>query len=159
MLIIGNDPGITGAMAALDHGGLRSVDDLPVMACGKGTGKRKQQLNPAALSALLLERANGLEKVLVVLERVASMPGQGVAGVFSLGDTFGCIRGVVAARGLPLEFVTPQAWKKHFRLTADKEQARAKAIELYPDAPLSRVKDHGRAEAILIARHGLGMFT
>ena len=35
----------------------------------------------------------------------------------------------------------------------DEEQARAKAIELYPQAPLSRVKDHGRAEAILIARH------
>lgn len=73
--------------------------------------------------------------MLVVLERVSSMPGQGVVGVFSLGDSFGCIRGVVAAKGLPLELVTAQAWKKRFGLTADKEQARAKAIQLYPDAP------------------------
>jgi len=156
MLIIGIDPGITGAIAALDHTGLLSVDDIPTMACGKGGRRRKHQVNAAGLSALLMERVDGRSnEVLVVLERVNSMPGQGVAGVFSLGDTFGSIRGVVAALGLPLELVTPQTWKKHFRLPSDKELARAKAIELYPGAPLGRVKDHGRAEAILIARHRL----
>jgi crossover junction endodeoxyribonuclease RuvC len=82
-----------------------------------------------------------------------------VAGVFSLGDTVGCIRGVVATKGYPLELITPQSWKKRFGLSADKEQAQAKAIELYPQPPLSRVKDHGRAEAILIARHGWEVFA
>jgi crossover junction endodeoxyribonuclease RuvC len=159
VLIVGIDPGITGAIATLDHTGLLAVDDMPTMACGKGAGKRKRQVNAAGLSALLKERVSGRsDEVLVVLERVASMPGQGVAGVFSLGDTFGCIRGVVAAEGYPLELVTPQAWKKRFGLNSDKEQARAKSIELYPSAPLSRVKDHGRVEAILIARYGWEVF-
>ena len=160
MLIIGIDPGITGAIAALDHNGLLSIDDIPTMACGKGAGKRKHQVNAAGLAALLRDRVNGrADEVLAVLERVANMPGQGVVGVFSLGDTFGCIRGVVAARGLPLELVTPQTWKKRFGLNSDKEQARAKAIELYPNAPLDRKKDHGRAESILIARYGLEVFA
>jgi hypothetical protein len=84
MLIVGIDPGITGAIATLDHTGLLSVDDIPVMACGKGAGKRKNQVNAAGLSALLKERVSGrADEVRVVLERVASMPGQGVAGVFT----------------------------------------------------------------------------
>ena len=66
---------------------------------------------------------------------------------------------MVGARGLPLELVTPQAWKKRFGLNSDKEQARSKAIELYPNASLDRKKDHGRTEAILIARFGLDVFA
>ena len=85
MLIIGIDPGITGAIAALDHNGLLSIDDIPTMASGKGAGKRKRQVNAAGLAALLRDRVNGrADEVLAVLERVASMPGQGVAGVSGL---------------------------------------------------------------------------
>lgn len=163
-LIVGIDPGLSGALALLGPSGLHALHDMPVMAKGKGAGRVKNEVNGAALSHLLREWVDGhADEVLVVVERVSSMPGQGVAGVFSLGDTIGCIRGVVAARGYPVQFVTPQAWKKHFGLTAGKdvdgkELARAKAIQLFPEADLARKKDHNRAEAILIARHGWEVF-
>ena len=154
-LVIGIDPGLSGALSMIGRDGLLAVADIPVMAKGKGAGKVKNEVNAAALNHLLREWANGsADDVMVVLERVASMPGQGVASMLSLGDTVGCIRGVVAARGYPVQWVTPQSWKKHYGLPADKELARARAIELYPEADLARKRDHGRAEAILIARYG-----
>jgi crossover junction endodeoxyribonuclease RuvC len=153
-LVIGIDPGISGALALHSTDGLMAVTDIPTVAKGKGAGRVKNEVNPAALVSLLREWATYRDEVLVVVERVSSMPGQGVASMMSLGDTVGCIRGVIAARGYAIEWVTPQRWKKHFGLPADKEFARAKAIQLYPEAKLDRKKDHNRAEAILIARYG-----
>lgn len=154
-LVVGIDPGLSGALALIGPAGLLAVADMPVVAKGKGAGRVKNEVNPAALAQLLREWVNGhADEVLVVVERVSAMPGQGVAGVFSLGDTLGAIRGVVAARGYPVAWVTPHAWKKHYGLPADKELARARAVQLYPEADLTRKKDHGRAESILIARYG-----
>lgn len=159
-LVVGIDPGLSGALALFNCAGLAAILDMPVMAKGKGSGKVKNEVNAAGLNALLKEWTNGhADDVLVVVERVSSMPGQGVASMMSLGDTVGCIRGVVAARGYPVHWVTPQTWKKYFGLVAGKdvdgkELARAKAIQAYPDADLARKKDHNRAEAILIARYG-----
>jgi len=156
-VVIGIDPGLTGAIAALDfRGTLLSVRDMPTMQVGAGSAKVKRCVNGAALSDILRDMSSGnSDDVLVVVERVSAMPGQGVAGVFSLGETAGCIRGVLAARRHAMEYVSPRTWKRHFGMTADKEQARAKAIWLYPSAPLSRVKDHNRAEAILLALWGI----
>jgi len=68
---------------------------------------------------------------------------------------YGAIQGVVQTLGNPLHFVTPQKWKKAAGLIgADKDYARTKALQLYPDADLARKKDIGRADAILIARYG-----
>jgi crossover junction endodeoxyribonuclease RuvC len=88
----------------------------------------------------------------VVLERVNAMPGQGSSSVFSLGDSFGCARSVVAACHLELTHVTPAQWKKHFKLTSDKELARALAVRMFPGAPLNLKKHADRAEALLLAR-------
>src|SRR3990167_7456535 len=152
-LVIGIDPGLTGALAAIDQNGLRALQDMPVMAKGSGAGKVRQEVNPAALSALLLEWTNGqADETMVVVEIVGAMPKQGVATMFSLGDTRGAIRGVVAARGYPMQWAAPGRWKRHFGIGSDKELARAKAIQLYPQADLARKRDHNRAEAILIAR-------
>jgi len=152
MKIAGIDPGITGAIAVIDdfNNGY-FVDDIPVMAKGKGSGKVKNQINPAALFEIL-EKYSPKH---IFLERISSMPGQGVASMFSMGDSFGCIRGVCACIDAQLHLITPQSWKKYYSLGKDKEVVRAKAIELFPLAALSRKKDHNRAEAVLIANYGL----
>jgi len=51
----------------------------------------------------------------------------------------------------PTHLVTPQIWKKSMGLTADKRTSLKMARELWPNAPLNRQKDNGRAEALLIA--------
>lgn len=154
-LVIGIDVGLSGALAAINADGLVGVSEMPTMAKGAGTGRVKREVNAAALAGILKGLCDGQrDEVLIVIERVASMPGQGVASMLSLGDSLGCVRGVVAALGLSLAWVTARQWKRHYGLGADKELARARAIELCPRVNLSRKKDHGLAEAILIARFG-----
>lgn len=165
MKVIGIDCGLSGAVAMLGEGGLERLEDLPIALKGKGGGSVKNEINPAELNSMLKAWVNGsADSVLVVVERVNAMPDQGVSSVFSLGDTQGCIRGVLAARGYPVEWISPQRWKRRFGLIATdkdvdkKELSRAKAIQLYPEADLARKKDHNRGDAILIARFGWEVF-
>lgn len=139
-LFIGIDPGRTGAIGAVDAGGgWQGVWDMPE--------------NAADLTDLLRERCelgNGLATA-VAVEYQQPMPKQGVVSVFSLGMQYGTILGVLAALRASYAVVRPSAWKKEMGLTSDKADSRALARQLWPEAPLGRVKDHGRAEALLIA--------
>ena len=95
------------------------------------------------------------DEVVVVVEQVNAMPGQGVTSMFNFGQTFGAIKGVCAALGLPIFFVRPSKWKKHFELiNSSKDSSRTKAIEMYPafSNQLAKKKDVNKSDAILIAR-------
>lgn len=86
-----------------------------------------------------------------VLERVASRPGQGVAGVFAFGRGMGVIEGVMQALEIPINYVSPQVWKKyHGLIKQPKSKSLEMARQLYPEAELHLKKHEGRAEAILI---------
>ncbi len=157
MIAIGIDPGLSGAVAVLKapDGFHRSteeavVHDMPTVIYGKTTKKRALDLN--ALARILLPYAD--LPCQVFLERVGAMPGQGVSSMFSLGMSYWGAAGVVAGIGLPLNLIQPQAWKSHFRLDAEKDLARGLASRMYPGVDLSKKKDHGKAEALLIARYG-----
>jgi crossover junction endodeoxyribonuclease RuvC len=86
-----------------------------------------------------------------VVERVSAMPKQGVSSSFRFGMGYGIIHGALAAKNVQIIEVAPGIWKKHFRLSADKEQARALAIKRFPNVKLHLKKDAGRAEALLMA--------
>jgi crossover junction endodeoxyribonuclease RuvC len=159
MHYIGIDPGLTGAIALLNETELIDVQDLPTMPVGQGTGRVKNQINAAGfakLACILVEKFEPPDfRVAMFIEKVGAMPDQGIAGAFSLGDTVGCLRGVCATLGMPIHWVTPQSWKKFYKLPSkEKDVARSVAINLYPKAPLNLNKHHNRAEAILIARYG-----
>jgi crossover junction endodeoxyribonuclease RuvC len=139
------DPGaISGAYALFFAGKAVKVGDLPVV---------NGQLDGAELGRMVA----GMELEAAVVERVGSMPKQGVASTFKFGMAVGIIHGVVLANEVPLHWVTPGTWKRHFRLTGtDKDAARALAIRLYPTVEgLSRKKDQGRADALLMGRYFL----
>ena len=125
---------------------------MPVMSEGK---KNKRQLNSALLVNLIKENIDNQEEVSVIVEQVNAMPGQGVTSMFNFGQTFGAIKGICAALGLPIFFVRPLKWKKHFELVnSSKDSSRTKAIEMYPllSSELSKKKDVNKSDAILIAR-------
>ena len=152
MIIIGIDPGISGALAILEGKRVMKIIDMPVMSEGK---KNKRQLNSAQLVKLLKDNISEKDEVSVVVEQVNAMPGQGVTSMFNFGQTFGAIKGVCAALGLPIFFVRPSKWKKHFELiNSSKDSSRTKAIEMYPSLSddLARKKDVNKSDAILIAR-------
>ena len=73
----------------------------------------------------------------------------------NFGQNFGAIKGVCAALELPIFFVRPSKWKKHFELiNSSKDSSRTKAIEMYPSISdqLAKKKDVNKSDAILIAR-------
>ena len=146
MIYLGVDPGLTGALAWL-CGGEITVADMPVVA---------GEVDVDAVARLLRNDPPGR----AVVERVHSMPGQGVASSFKFGMSYGAILAVVVVAQIETHLVTPNVWKKHYRLTADKEQARAMAIRLWPGCGLfSRKKDQGRAEAALLAKYCMEVIT
>ncbi len=153
MKIIGIDPGLNGAIAVLENNKVKEIFDVPVMPEGK---KNKRQLNSAQLVKMLKDISYNKEETVVVVENVSAMPGQGVTSMFNFGQTFGAIKGICAALGLPIFFVRPAKWKKHFDLiNSSKDASRTKVIEMYPSVSekLSRKKDVNKADAILIARY------
>jgi len=147
---VGIDPGLTGAVAVL-FGEKAEVYDIPTIK--KGDGAVKYEIDPAGLGRVLRFGIVNSEKVVAALERVNSMPGQASSSTFSLGDSFGVCRAVLSLTNLPLMYVTPMAWKKYFKLTKDKEEARALAIKRYPQVELHLKKHIDRAEALLIATY------
>ena len=152
MITIGIDPGISGAIVILKDKKVFKMFDMPVMAEGK---KNKRQINSAQLVNIIQESIEGYEEIAVVVEQVNAMPGQGVTSMFNFGQTFGAIKGVCAALNLPIFFVRPSKWKKHFELiNSSKDSSRTKAIEMYPQLSnqLAKKKDVNKSDAILIAR-------
>ena len=151
MIIIGVDPGISGAISIIENKKILEVYDTPTMIEGK---KNKRQINSAQVTNIIKERLNKEKKVVVVVEQVNAMPGQGVTSMFNFVQSFGVIKGICAALSLPIYFVRPTKWKKHFNLIkTNKDASRTKVIEAYPEisSKLHRKKDSNRADAILIA--------
>ncbi len=117
--------------------------------------KNKKQLNSALLAKLIKEKSSKSSESAVIVEQVNAMPGQGVTSMFNFGQTFGAIKGICATLELPIFFVRPSKWKKHFELiNSSKDASRTKAIEMYPHLAekLSKKKDVNKSDAILIAR-------
>ena len=166
MIIFGIDPGVSGAISALKGSKILAVYEMPTMIDGK---KNKRQVNGAEVANIFLNEINNLkwketgsiglkfeDKAKVVVEHVTAMPGQGVTSMFNFGQSFGVIKCICAALKLPIYFVRPVKWKKHFNLIkTNKDASRTKVIEVYPNisSKLSRKKDSNKADAILIARY------
>ena len=126
---------------------------MPSMSEGK---KNKRQVNGRQIFYEISKRIENysLNNVRVVVEQVSAMPGQGVTSMFNFGQSFGVIKGICAAMQLPIFFVRPAKWKKHFELiNSQKDASRTKAIEMFPkiSSILSKKKDSNKADAILIA--------
>ena len=153
MIIFGIDPGVSGAISILENKKVIEVFDMPTMIDGK---KNKKQVNGAQVTNIIKERLNKNQEIIVVVEHVNAMPGQGVTSMFNFGQSFGVIKGICSALSIPIYFVRPMKWKKYFNLIkTNKDASRTKVIEVYPEisSKLSRKKDSNKADAILIARY------
>jgi Holliday junction resolvasome RuvABC endonuclease subunit len=140
--IIGVDPGVGGGIALMVDGVIEGVIDMPV---------GDDEVSGVLLSAHI-ELA---EPNVVVIEKVHSMPKQGVASSFNFGKSYGTVIGLVSALRYPLVKMTPQEWKRANGLIGkDKDASRQLAMELWPQHAdhFKRRRDDGRAEAALIAR-------
>lgn len=149
-MIVGIDPGKTGAMVLLYPNYQAIVARVPLVKLPKET---------PAWSAWFTEWAEvvafGVD--MVVIEQVGARPTQGTVSMFNFGRTLGFAHAIAASSRAPIHFVTSAVWKgKLGLLKADKSASREKARTLLPSlAPeLTRVKDDGVAEAALLAYYG-----
>ena len=152
MIIIGIDPGVSGAICILTDGKITEIYEMPTMIDGK---KNKKQVNGAEVTNIINKELVNKKDVNVVIEHVSAMPGQGVTSMFNFGQSFGVLKGICAALKLPVHFIRPVKWKKHFNLiNTEKDASRTKVIEVFPyiSSKISKKKDANKADAILIAR-------
>ena len=152
MIIIGIDPGVSGAICILTDGKITEIYEMPTMIDGK---KNKKQVNGAEITNIINKEIVNEKDINVVIEHVSAMPGQGVTSMFNFGQSFGVLKGICAALKLPVHFIRPVKWKKHFNLiNTEKDASRTKVIEVFPyiSSKISKKKDANKADAILIAR-------
>ena len=151
MIIFGIDPGVNGAISILDNKKVLDFYEMPTMIDGK---KNKRQVNGAQVANIIKEKLSEKDEIVMVVEQVNAMPGQGVTSMFNFGQSFGVIKGICSAMQLSMHFVRPAKWKKYYSLIkCEKDASRAKAIEIFPyiSSKLSKKKDSNKADAILIA--------
>lgn len=141
-MYMGIDPGYSGAWGLIDHHG-------DYQSCGDMLHNEKHILTRAVIAEM--SQAIDRQDLEIVIESVHSMPGQGVSSSFKFGMAFGAAISMAERFNCPWHFVSPQMWKKDFGLTADKSESLDLARKIWPNAPLSRKKDNGRAEALLLA--------
>lgn len=150
LMVIGVDPGLSGAIAGVLDGDLKWVVDMPVAANEVAVPLLNELYDPDEYGPW-----HTTTESVVAVERVGSMPKQGVSSTFKFGKAYGTVLGYFGGRHRVIH-VTPQQWKKTFTLGGkDKEAGRLLALERWPHMAdrFGRKKDHGRAEAALIAVH------
>lgn len=146
-IFCGVDPGLDGAVAFI-AGSELIVHDMPTVRLG---GKNKRTIDHYALADIF----RGVPVVAGVKEKVSARPNEGVTSSFSFGRSAGVLEGIIAALQMPFEDVTPFKWQKAMRVPQGKDGSRARACQLFPQFShvFKRVKDHGRADATLIAAY------
>ncbi len=155
---VGVDPGLTGAIVTLEDGELQFFD-TPTF---KASGRSRIAADECArlLERIDLERGNN--PLVVAIEKAGSFSPagrkQGSVSMFGYGVGYGIWIGILEALKIPYTEVPPQTWKRLLMTGEPKEKdaSRAVARRLWPDQTeeaLSRKKDHGRAEAALIAEY------
>ena len=152
-MILGIDPGLDGALAWIeDDGALACVEDMPALELSRG-GKAKREVDKYALARMIDDHIPSV----VFIERVGSMPGQGVSSVFAFGRVTGMLIGICAATFAPIHELSPVAWRRAVGIArgAGKDASRDVAITRWPQETFfGRKRDHNRAEAALIALGG-----
>jgi len=141
-MYLGIDPGFSGAWGLIDHHG-------KYQSCGDMLNNGKHILSRAVHAEIV--QAIDRQDIEGVIESVHSMPAQGVASSFKFGVAFGMAIAIIERINCPWMLVTPQKWKKDMGLTSDKTQSLEMARRLWPNAPLARQMDNGRAESLLMA--------
>jgi crossover junction endodeoxyribonuclease RuvC len=154
MRVLGVDPGVSGGLAVVEitDGAapvLVECIDIPVV----GTGA-KERVDVAGVRNFIDRH----KPVRALIERAQAMPKQGSSSGFKYGRAVGAIEAAIVLSGIPVTIVEPSVWKRFWKLPGkDKESSRQQALQLFPaaHAALARKKDHGRAEASLIALFGV----
>lgn len=150
-LYLGVDPGLHGALAALDeHGHAIGAWVMPLVG---------REIDGPSIVRLLDTLSVAHHLRLVAVEHVGAMPGQGVSSMFTFGAGWGLVRGILVARGLSTQLVRPPLWKRVILagLPHDKDGALQYCASRWPEVslvpPRCRMPHDGLADALCLAEY------
>jgi len=168
MVIIGIDPGKTGALVKVESDGALLIWDMPTFQEARpgktAMGKPKAPKTKVDIPALarVIRTAGAQGNTVCYLERQWTWPGEGAVQSFSHGEQYGLLIGMLTAFGVPYVTPTAQAWQKEFGVKKDGKRSTKgasydKASALFPKEVFKtergRILD-GRCDAVLIAEYG-----
>ena len=141
MYFVGIDPGKSGAFVVLH--------EAEVFYYGK--------FSKFAVLNMAHQLSHAHENTKCCIEKVHAMPKQGTVSMFSFGENFGWLKGVLDMAGISYQEIPPQTWKKEFNLNSDKNNSIEVAMQLFPKMNLvpegARKPDNNIAEALLMAEY------
>lgn len=139
----GIDPGQSGGIGILDEAGA-------VVATFKFNNQTDADISEMFVYVKELQ-GDGENSVFAFLEKVHSMPKQGVASSFKFGRSFGFLEGMLTAHKIPWNYVIPNQWQKALgcQTKGDKNITKAKAQRQWPEKAIT----HAIADALLIAEY------
>ncbi|XP_020227297.1 Holliday junction resolvase MOC1, chloroplastic isoform X1 [Cajanus cajan] len=160
--VLGIDPDVSGAVALLKtHGSVCSaqVFDSPHVKILVGKNKRTRRRLDTKSVVELVHSFDAPIGTTAYIEQSLPYPQDGKQGWWSGGFGYGLWIGILVASGFSVIPVPSFTWKAKFELSGNmttKDDSRRLASTLFPSltSMLSRKKDHGRAEALLIAAYG-----
>ena len=154
MRVIGIDPGVTGALALIDTDYPEHTDIWDLEAAISASTKT---VSGRALAERLIDTWS-VDCIFVEEVHANTMS---YKGNFTLGLATGIILGVCTALERPVRRIKPKEWQQAMGLSnippkERKDAHRQRAIEMWPQLGdrLNRIKDHNRADALLIAEAG-----
>lgn len=146
-LYLGIDPGQSGGFGFIDS----SVSVVPMPSTERDIWDRIVHIQSVF-------GVHQRREVVAVIEKVHSMPKQGVASSFKFGMGYGGLRMALIAARIPFEEIPPQTWMKALGIPSKKEseskaqwkqRLRGKAQQLFPDVPVTLKT----CDALLIAEY------
>lgn len=155
--VIGVDPGKSGALAAMREDGTVTFLIMPII---------DNEIDITSISKWISNIIVDMtcRPLYSVIEKVHSMPQQGVASTFSFGYNTGVLHGILGTLAVPRLVVSPQSWQKSILkdTNRDKGIAIAYVMRMYPELDItptirSKKPHSGVADAICIARYGLSI--
>ncbi|KAL5720259.1 Holliday junction resolvase moc1 [Ranunculus cassubicifolius] len=161
--VIGIDPDLSGALAVVKSDGSgysAEVFDNPYVQVLVGKRVRKRLDTRSIVQ--LLQRFDAPVGTTAYIEQSIPFPQDGKQGWWSGGFGYGLWIGVLVASGFNVVPVPSLLWKNYYELSGSrtsKDDSRKAAAMLFPSLSslMKRKKDHGRAEALLIAAYGKGL--
>jgi Holliday junction resolvasome RuvABC endonuclease subunit len=92
------------------------------------------------------------QEIEVIMEDVHSFPKQGVASTFKFGFAKGLLIGICKSKGLKVNLVSPQYWKKEMNLIGKSKKDSIEMAKLWSSPEYhTALKNHNNAESFLMA--------
>ena len=137
MINIGIDPGVSGGVAVIENGQIEAVN------CQDTVKDMADYIKKHRWDCI---------DMFCVIEKVHSVPGQGVRSVFTFGKNYGEWLGILASNGVPYKEVPPETWMKYYGAmpqvrTKRKNHIKHLAQSLYPSIKITLKT----ADAVLLA--------